>query len=202
MTTLTLTPGAVTLADLARIYWDEANLRLDESCRPAIQLAADRIAAAAAGNAAIYGVNTGFGKLASLKIAPQDTAKLQENLILSHCCGVGEPLDAATTRLMMALKLLSLGRGVAKIPEPLFFYRIQESSRTTQFMEHRPNVVATYAEIFRANLDFFARHGGCRSRRSGHSRSPDGGHGWRGGARHAGNPGFGCRCASRRGRSA
>lgn len=56
------------------------------------------------------------------------------------------------------LRILSLGRGVAKIPEPLFFYRIQESSRTTQFMEHRPNVVATYAEIFRANLDFFARH--------------------------------------------
>ncbi|MBW8311774.1 MAG: glycosyltransferase [Rhizobium sp.] len=56
------------------------------------------------------------------------------------------------------LRILSLGRGVAKIPEPLFFYRIQERSRTTQFMEHRPNVVATYAEIFRANLDFFARH--------------------------------------------
>lgn len=56
------------------------------------------------------------------------------------------------------LRLLALGRGVAKIPEPLFFYRIQERSRTTQFMEHRPNVVATYAEIFRANLDFFARH--------------------------------------------
>ena len=115
MTTLTLTPGAVTLADLARIYWDEANLRLDESCRPAIQLAADRIAAAAAGNAAIYGVNTGFGKLASVKIESKDTATLQRNLILSHCCGVGEPMPRATARLMMVLKLLSLGRGASGV---------------------------------------------------------------------------------------
>ncbi len=115
MTTLTLTPGAVTLADLARIYWDEANLRLDESCRPAIQLAADRIAAAAAGNAAIYGVNTGFGKLASVKIESKDTATLQRNLILSHCCGVGPAIPRRHTRLLMALKLLSLGRGASGV---------------------------------------------------------------------------------------
>jgi len=60
-------------------------------------------------------VNTGFGKLASVKIAPGDTATLQRNLILSHCCGVGEPLEPATTRLMMALKLLSLGRGASGV---------------------------------------------------------------------------------------
>jgi histidine ammonia-lyase len=48
------------------------------------------------GTGAFYGVNTGFGKLASLmKIAPQDTATLQENLILSHCCGVGDPMPEA-----------------------------------------------------------------------------------------------------------
>jgi hypothetical protein len=48
---------------------------------------------AAAGDEAVYGVNTGFGKLASVRIKPEDTARLQRNLILSHCCGVGEPLD-------------------------------------------------------------------------------------------------------------
>ncbi|MDP2732320.1 MAG: histidine ammonia-lyase, partial [Hoeflea sp.] len=61
------------------------------------------------------GVNTGFGKLASVRIKPGDTAQLQRNLILSHCCGVGEPLDVPTTRLMMALKLLSAGRGASGI---------------------------------------------------------------------------------------
>lgn len=56
------------------------------------------------------------------------------------------------------IKLLALGRGVAKIDEPLFRYRIQERSRTTQFMDDDSSVVATYAEIFRSNTDFFARH--------------------------------------------
>ncbi|HID67290.1 MAG TPA: histidine ammonia-lyase, partial [Roseibacterium sp.] len=73
------------------------------------------VAKAAAGEDAVYGVNTGFGKLASVKIAAKDVATLQRNLILSHCCGVGEALDDATTRLMMVLKLLSLGRGASGI---------------------------------------------------------------------------------------
>jgi histidine ammonia-lyase len=50
-----------------------------------------------------------------VRVPPEDTARLQRNLILSHCCGVGEPLDAATTRLMMVLKLLSLGRGASGV---------------------------------------------------------------------------------------
>lgn len=70
---------------------------------------------AAASDEACYGVNTGFGKLASVKIAVADTAVLQRNLVLSHCCGVGQPLDEATTRLMMALKLMSLGRGASGV---------------------------------------------------------------------------------------
>ncbi|MEO9461116.1 MAG: aromatic amino acid lyase, partial [Marinomonas sp.] len=106
----TLTPGTVTLADLADIFWNETSIRLDPACRPALQQAHDRIAAAAAGSDAVYGVNTGFGKLASVKIAAEDTAILQRNLILSHCCGVGPAIPRRHARLMMALKLLSLGR--------------------------------------------------------------------------------------------
>jgi glycosyltransferase involved in cell wall biosynthesis len=56
------------------------------------------------------------------------------------------------------IKLIALGRDVVKIGEPLFFYRIQESSRTTKFQDDSQTVVATYAEIFRANIGFFARH--------------------------------------------
>ena len=115
MTSLTLTPGAVTLSDLAQVYWDEAAVTLDPSCRPAMIEAQARIAAAANGNAAVYGVNTGFGKLASVKIAARDTATLQRNLILSHCCGVGDPIPRRHARLMMALKLLSLGRGASGV---------------------------------------------------------------------------------------
>ena len=115
MTPETLTPGATTLAQLERLWRQEAPARLHPSARTGVEAAAARIAEAAAGGTAVYGVNTGFGKLASLKIAPQDTATLQKNLILSHCCGVGEAMPRATARLMMALKLLSLGRGASGV---------------------------------------------------------------------------------------
>jgi histidine ammonia-lyase len=115
VTTLTLTPGSVTLGDLAAIYWDETAVRLDPACHPAMQAAQAKIAAAAAGDIAVYGVNTGFGKLASVKIASKDTAALQRNLILSHCCGVGPAIPRAHARLMMALKLISLGRGASGV---------------------------------------------------------------------------------------
>ncbi|QFT59367.1 Histidine ammonia-lyase [Sulfitobacter sp. THAF37] len=115
MTHLTLTPGAATLADLVRIYREEASVALVPACHADIEQAAAQIEAAASGTDAVYGVNTGFGKLASVKIAAADTATLQRNLILSHCCGVGDPIPRRHARLMMALKLLSLGRGASGV---------------------------------------------------------------------------------------
>ena len=112
---LTLLPGATGLADLETLWRTGRPARLDPGARAQVEAAAALVARAANGEAAVYGVNTGFGKLASVKIAAADTATLQRNLILSHCCGVGEALDVATTRLMMALKLLSLGRGASGV---------------------------------------------------------------------------------------
>jgi histidine ammonia-lyase len=112
---LILSPGATALADLERLWREGLPARLDPAARPRVEAAAALVARAAQGEAAVYGVNTGFGKLASVKIAAKDTEALQRNLILSHCCGVGEVLDVATTRLMMALKLLSLGRGASGV---------------------------------------------------------------------------------------
>ncbi|MEY4696563.1 MAG: histidine ammonia-lyase, partial [Pseudomonadota bacterium] len=111
----TLTPGATTLDQLERLYRSGAPARLHPAARAGVDAAAARIAAAAAGDGAVYGVNTGFGKLASLKIAAKDNATLQRNLILSHCCGVGDPMPTPVARLMMALKLLSLGRGASGV---------------------------------------------------------------------------------------
>jgi histidine ammonia-lyase len=103
------------LAQLHDIWRNERAAVLDPAAHDGIAASAALVAQAAAGEDAIYGVNTGFGKLASVKIAAQDTAALQRNLILSHCCGVGDPLDVPTTRLMMVLKLLSLGRGASGV---------------------------------------------------------------------------------------
>lgn len=110
---MTLVPGTTPLADLERIWRGDEPVQLDPAARPDVEAAAERVARAAAGDVAVYGVNTGFGKLASVRIPPGDTATLQRNLVLSHCCGMGETLDAPTIRLMLALKLLSLGRGAS-----------------------------------------------------------------------------------------
>jgi histidine ammonia-lyase len=112
---VTLTPGAVTLRDLAQVLREQTSVTLDVSCREAVEAAAARIAQAAQGDDPVYGVNTGFGKLASMKIEHKDTATLQRNLVLSHCCGVGEPISRAHARLVMVLKLLSLGRGASGV---------------------------------------------------------------------------------------
>ncbi len=110
-----LTPGAVRLDTLEAIWRGTDAVELNRAAKPAVEKAAALVARAAAGTDAVYGVNTGFGKLASVKIAPQDTETLQRNLILSHCCGVGDALSAPMTRLMMVLKLMSLGRGASGV---------------------------------------------------------------------------------------
>ena len=112
---ITLHPGSVPLADLEVLYRSEVPARLDEACRPGIAASAARISAIAEGEAAVYGINTGFGKLASVRIPPRDVETLQRNLILSHCCGVGEPLPLEVVRLIMALKLISVGRGASGV---------------------------------------------------------------------------------------
>lgn len=113
--TVTLHPGQATLTQLRDIWTSGTPAILDPASHPSIDAAARLVAEEAGGTRPIYGINTGFGKLATVKIAAADTNTLQRNLILSHCCGVGEPLDTATTRLMMVLKLLSLGRGASGV---------------------------------------------------------------------------------------
>ncbi|MDH3218012.1 MAG: histidine ammonia-lyase [Gammaproteobacteria bacterium] len=112
---LTLTPGKTRLAELRRIYREELCAEIDLACRPRVEAAARIVAEAACGEAPVYGINTGFGKLASTRIPADQTSQLQRNLILSHCCGVGDPLPAAVVRLVITLKMLSLGRGASGV---------------------------------------------------------------------------------------
>lgn len=111
----TLTPGATSLAQIEAIWRSDTPVRLEPSARAAVEASWAVVRQAARGDDPVYGVNTGFGKLASVRIAPDDTETLQRNLILSHCCGVGGSLEAGAVRLMMALKLVSLGRGASGV---------------------------------------------------------------------------------------
>ena len=115
MTTLTLTPGALTLADCRRIAAGGVRLALVPDAWERIDASAATVAAMAAGDAAVYGVNTGFGKLAQTRIARDQLDTLQRNLVLSHAAGVGEPLAPGVVRLVLALKIASLAHGLSGV---------------------------------------------------------------------------------------
>ncbi len=106
-----LRPGALTLDGLLAIHRGGERLDLDTAAWPAVRSSAAVVQAAAAGHAAVYGVNTGFGKLASTRIGTDDLATLQRNLIRSHSVGVGEAMQPSVVRLILALKAASLARG-------------------------------------------------------------------------------------------
>jgi histidine ammonia-lyase len=109
-----VSPGKVSLDDLAQVLAGAAVV-LDPSFWPRVEAASRIVAEAASAQAPAYGINTGFGKLASTRIPPAQTALLQRNLIVSHCCGVGPPTPEPIVRLMMALKIVSLGRGASGV---------------------------------------------------------------------------------------
>ena len=86
-----LRPGEATLADWRAIYRGEA-VALDPACRPAVAASAAAVSAILAQGEPVYGVNTGFGKLATVRIAAEDLATLQLNLVMSHAAGIGAPM--------------------------------------------------------------------------------------------------------------
>lgn len=110
-----LVPGQVSLETLRAVYDGTIVPQLDPDCLERVQASANRISEIVRGDEAHYGINTGFGKLASVRIPSEDMDVLQRNLILSHCCGVGEPLPDDIVRLIMTLKLISLGRGASGV---------------------------------------------------------------------------------------
>ncbi len=111
-----LAPGQATLADWRAIL-DGAAVTLDPACRPVVRKSAATIQAIVAEDRTVYGVNTGFGKLASTRIARADLETLQRNLVLSHATGTGAPLPDPIVRLVMAMKAASLARGYSGISE-------------------------------------------------------------------------------------
>ncbi len=113
--TLNIDPGQVTLTDWARLYRDAQTVTLHPSAKAKCEQAHEIVLSAARGAQSVYGINTGFGKLANVRIDAADTAQLQRNLILSHASGVGPPMPHSIVRLMMGLKMNSLARGASGV---------------------------------------------------------------------------------------
>jgi histidine ammonia-lyase len=111
MPTLTLRPGRLALAELRALWGEPHTLALDAAARPAIERSAETVAQVVGEHRTVYGVNTGFGLLARTRIDDARLTELQRALVLSHMAGTGPPLDDATVRLVIALKIASLARG-------------------------------------------------------------------------------------------
>lgn len=114
MRRITIKPGAVTLTEWRAIH-DGAGVLLDPASYAAIDRSAAAISTILARGEPVYGINTGFGKLAMVRIADADLATLQRNIVLSHAAGTGAPMPVEVVRLMMALKLASLAQGASGV---------------------------------------------------------------------------------------
>jgi histidine ammonia-lyase len=105
----------IDLSDVRAALAGPIAVKLSDRARGLIQRSADTVKRLLATGEAIYGVNTGFGKLAKTRIAAQDLDRLQVNIVRSHAAGVGAPLGEGVTRLILLLKLNALAQGASGI---------------------------------------------------------------------------------------
>jgi histidine ammonia-lyase len=101
---ITLTPGRATLVDW-RAVAEGAAILIDRAALPQVEAGTRAVAAILTKGEPVFGINTGFGRLAHVRIPAADLATLGRNIVLSDAAGVGEPMGRATARLMMALKV-------------------------------------------------------------------------------------------------
>lgn len=111
MEKIVLGVDGMTLEDLVAIAREGAGVRLSEESADRISAARRLVERWLEEGRAIYGVTTGFGALSDVAIPKADTRLLQQNVLMSHAAGVGEPLSEATVRAVMALRIKDLARG-------------------------------------------------------------------------------------------
>ncbi|TNE35873.1 MAG: histidine ammonia-lyase, partial [Alphaproteobacteria bacterium] len=109
--TLSVTPGNLNFAMLREAFRGPVEVHLASEADGPIEASCQAIENILSSGRTVYGVNTGFGLLANKRIEPDQLAELQRNLVLSHAAGTGSPLEDATVRLLMLLKMNSLARG-------------------------------------------------------------------------------------------
>jgi len=105
----------LTLENLYRIVFDKSEAEIPASARERMNASRGVIEKLIAADTAVYGVNTGFGKMASTRISPDEIRHLQLNLVRSHACGVGPPLGEPAVRAMLALRANAIAKGFSGV---------------------------------------------------------------------------------------
>lgn len=102
---------------------------INEDAKNKIRLCRKKVETMASSNKAIYGINTGFGPLCDVQITPEETNKLQENLLITHAVGVGKPIDKTISKIMMVCKVHALCQGFSGV-------RLKLIERIVYFIEN------------------------------------------------------------------
>lgn len=98
---------AIARGTLKGVITEEVKIKIN-NCRQKVETIANS-------NKAVYGINTGFGPLCDVQITPKETSKLQENLLITHAVGVGEPIDKELSKIMMICKVHALCQGFSGV---------------------------------------------------------------------------------------
>ncbi|TNE34000.1 MAG: histidine ammonia-lyase [Alphaproteobacteria bacterium] len=112
---LTIIPGHMELDELRLIYEGRVDFNLDPSCRENVAAGAATVQDILDRKKTVYGINTGFGRLAQQVIPEDRLTELQKNLVLSHATGVGPLLNDNVVRLILTMKAASLARGFSGV---------------------------------------------------------------------------------------
>lgn len=110
-----LKAGELTLEDLHRVLREPVRLSIHQSAIDAVKKSESAIQKVLSRGSVVYGINTGFGALAKVRIPDEDLETLQKNLVLSHCTGTGKYLDDEIVRLILVLKINALAQGASGI---------------------------------------------------------------------------------------
>jgi len=115
MRTVIVTGDALTIDDVVDVALGAARAELGPDVSDRMRFSREVVAAALVGDAAVYGVNTGFGALADTTVGERDLTRLQRAIILSHAAGTGEPLEDAAVRAILLLRARTLAAGYSGV---------------------------------------------------------------------------------------
>jgi len=115
MRTVSISSAALTLVDLRAVWEGPVQLIVEESAYALIRKSQATVDSVLASGQQVYGINTGFGLLANVRISDDELVHLQENLVRSHAAGVGAALPDAVVRLVLVMKAKSLAQGYSGV---------------------------------------------------------------------------------------
>lgn len=117
------------IEQVVRIAKSQSLISIPEAAREKVRQSRTMVEQMVSGQQVVYGITTGFGKFSDVMITGEDVTQLQENLIMSHACGMGEPYPVEVVRAMMSLRINALVKGYSGIREETLLHLVELVNR-------------------------------------------------------------------------